>query len=157
MHQKPPFVCTRKIRIMKDNYGDLFKKMDQLEPPAGLLDAIILKITEKSLRMARIRFACFGLLSLIALSVSIPAWHELQLEITQSGFLQFVSLLFSDAGIVATYWQDFTMTIAESLPIFGISAVLATLFAFLLSMKFMVRDRKIIFNKSNLVIINPHT
>ncbi len=130
---------------MRDNYGDLFEKMDRREPPAGLLNTIILKIKEESLRMARVRFVCFSLLSLAALSALIPAWRELQSEITQSGFFQFVSLLFSDAGTIAVYWQDFTMTIAESLPIFGISAVLAAVFAFLLSIRFMARDRKIIF------------
>ncbi len=154
MHQKLSPTGIKEVKTMDDNYGDLFGKMDRREPPAGLLDSIILRINEESLRTARIRFVCFSILSLAALSALIPAWHELQLEVTQSGFLQFFSLLFSDAGIVATYWQDFTMTVAESLPIFGISAVLSALFAFLLSVKFMARDRKIIFNGngSHLVI-----
>jgi len=153
VHQKGLSGCIREIKDMTDeDYGNLFGKMDRREPPAGLLDAIILKINEKSLRMARIRFVFFTLLSLAALSAFIPAWQELRLEISQSGFLQFASLLFSDLGIVANYWQDFTMTMAESLPILGISAVLAAIFAFLISIKYMVRDRKLIFNKSGLMI-----
>ena len=137
---------------MEDNYRDLFGKIDRREPPAGLLNSILLKINGESLRMARIRFICFSFLSLAALAAFIPAWHELRSETAQSGFLQFFSLLFSDAGIIAAYWQDFTVTVAESLPVFGISAVLAAFFAFLLSIKFMIRYKKIIFNRSNLII-----
>jgi hypothetical protein len=152
MHQKPPSIGIRGIKAMEDDYGNLFGKMDRREPPAGLLDSIIFRINEEGLRTARIRFVCFSFLSLAALSALIPAWNELRSEATQSGFLQFFSLLFSDASIIAVYWQDFTMTVAESLPVFGISAVLAAMFAFLLSMRFMVRDRKIIFNRSHLAI-----
>lgn len=115
------------------------------EVRSGLLDEIMLKIDEKRRQRARVRLVCFGVLSILALSALVPAWRELNSEIAGTGFSQFFSLLFSDAGILAAYWQDFMMVLAESFPILGMSAVLASLFAFLASVRIVVKNKDIAF------------
>ena len=139
--------------MLKD-FEKLFTIFNQLEPSPGLLDGIMLRINEvRRLKKARIRAAFFGTVFLAALIALVPAWQEFYAEFTQSGFLQFISLLFSDAGVIASYWQELLISLAESLPVFGISAILASVFGILISLKFLTRDIGIIFRKPNLINI----
>ena len=136
---------------MPENYKKLFTNIEKLEPPIGLLNRIMLRIDEECRGLARARVFCFGSLSLIALLALIPASKELYSEISESGFLQFTSLLFSDAGALSAYSKDFIFSLVESFPAFGASAVLLSVFAFLFSLRFILRDASKVLRRSNLV------
>lgn len=138
---------------MREDYEELFTDIDQKEPPPGLLELIMLRIGEERRRAARIRIMCLGAVSLIALFSLVPAWQGFYAELAQSGFTQFMSLLFSDAGVVASYWQEFVMSLAESFPMFGLFAVLASVFALLLPLRFLARDMSAIFHRSKIATI----
>jgi hypothetical protein len=43
-----------------------------------------------------------------------------------------------------SYWQNFVFALLESLPIVSIAALLATIFVFLESVKFLVQDIRVI-------------
>ncbi len=136
---------------MRKEHEKIFITELQRKAPAGLLGRILLRIKdERDWRSARVRVAFFGTIALAALGGLIPAWRELHTELSQSGFAQFVLLLFSDAGFVAAYWREFGLSLAESLPILGISAILGSAFAFLLSARFLTRDLEKIFQRSHL-------
>ena len=119
--------------------------MRNIEPPEGLLETIMVRISGERRRLARIRFVFSTALSVVALLAIIPALRELNSEIVRSGFGQFLSLIFSDAGVLAAYWQDFTMTILESFPALGMSAVLAAAFAFIASARIAAKNKKTAF------------
>jgi hypothetical protein len=113
----------------------------KMEPRAGLLDRIMAAIyDEQRFRRARVRVISFGLVALIALIAFIPAWRELQTEVTESGFQAYVSLLGSDTSVILTNIQDFGLLLAESFPVLGLAVVLTSIFAFLMSVRFVVRD-----------------
>lgn len=135
---------------MLKNHEKLFIYIDAKEPPFGMLDKIMLRIAQKRRRRAGIRIACFGFLSLLAVAILIPTSQGLYSEMSRSGFMQFVSLLFSDASIVMIYWQDFALSLMEALPIFSVSAVLGSVLLLLFSLKFIVSDINALSGRSRL-------
>lgn len=153
VNQNAPLGCIRHVGVKK-NYEQLFGRLDKREPPAGLLERIMLRIAEERRRRVQMRTAVFGVLSLVALAALVPAWRELNSEITQSGFSQFASLIFSDGAALAAYWQDFAFSLLESLPVFGMVAVLGVLLALFSSLKFFVQDAGMVFRRTSLAKIN---
>lgn len=125
---------------MHNNYRALFSQLNPLEPSDALLSAVLSEIKMRETRRTRIRSilsAGFFVLGLIAV---VPAWRELNAELTQSGFFHFASLLFSDAETLLTYWKDFAGSLAESFPAFGMSAVLGSILALFVSLKFFIQN-----------------
>ena len=57
-----------------------------------------------------------------------------------SGFFNYFSLLFSDGGTVLSFWREFALSLAESLPWLGLSLIFATLFVFLVSLRFTAKN-----------------
>ncbi len=140
--------------MLKD-YEKLFTHIDYKEPPSGLLDKIILHIySERRRQVLRTRIVLFGTLSFVAIAALVPAWQGLQSGISQSGFLQFISLIFSDSAVVITYWQNFALSLLESLPALEAAAVLGAIFAFLFSLKFLIRDINAMFKLPALIRVN---
>ena len=93
-----------------------------LEPPAGLFDRIILAIKrEQELRNTK-RLA-FGFLVLLVVSLAAApfSWTLFAGQIQDSGMLQFVEVALSDIGAFFASWQEFSLAIAESLPVTGIA------------------------------------
>lgn len=131
---------------MSKNYQ---KKFISPEPPAGLLEKIIYRIHEERRLLnfkRRIIFFSVGLIgSIVAL---IPSFRALKGGLVESGFIKFLSLLFSDFGVVMTCWQNFALALLESLPTINIIVFLVVIFIFFGSLKFLVRDIKIIFKSA---------
>ena len=106
---------------MRKDYEKLFTHLEPPEPPAGLFDRILLVIKrEQELRSAQ-RLA-FGFLALLILSLSAApfSWTLFVGQIQDSGMLQFIEVALSDLGAFFASWQDFSLAIAESLPVMGI-------------------------------------
>ena len=119
-------------------YENLFVGGEIPEPRSDLLDTVMLRINRERGRVLRTRILCFGTLSLFALAAFVPAWRELQGEVSRSGFSEFSSLLISDFSTALTYWKEFSFSLLESFPAIGIAAVLGALFAFLSSVRLLI-------------------
>ncbi len=139
---------------MREDLKELFTRADSVdpaEPRAGFLDRIMLLISKESRNRstARARVLSFGLLLVLSLMVLIPAWSELREELMETHFSQFASLVFSDWSVLTLYSQDFVLSLVEALPIFGILAVLGSIFTLLFSLWFLARDLGIAFRYAN--------
>lgn len=149
MHQIAFFVRIRYERelqsflVMRKDYEKLFTFLKAPEPPEGLLEKIMQCIHEETRFLTlRQRYLCFAL-GLIGSAVAfIPALRMLESSLAQSGFMEFLSLIFSDSGIVLAYWQDFGLLLLESLPVMGIVAVLALALVFLESLRFFAKHSR---------------
>lgn len=108
--------------------------------PAGLLEKIFIAIGKESARALKVKIVLLSGLSLAAAAAFIPAWRELQSELSRSGFFEFVSLLISDSSVALAYWKEFSLSLLESLPALGVAAVLGTLFALFLSLQSLLLD-----------------
>ena len=117
--------------------------MVRIELPEGIFGRIMARLrAEQRLLTIKRRMAIFSI-GLIGSGVAfIPVFKMAQVEISNSGFLQFFSLLFSDFGTVAAYWQSFVLSLLETFPAVSAAALLSVILVFLGSLKFLVRNIK---------------
>ena len=92
------------------------------EPPAGLFDRIILAIKREQ-ELRNTKKLAFGFLALLAVSfVAAPfSWTLFSGQLAESGALQLISVATSDLDAFFATWQNFSLAIAESLPVMGIA------------------------------------
>jgi hypothetical protein len=113
-----------------------------IEPPEGLLLKIMNKIRLQKRRNLRLRFGLFMSTLLFSGGAAIPAFEHMRFAISESGFSQFFSLLFSDTGAVLAYAGNFTSALLESFPVMSMVLFLAVVFIFLNSVQSLIIIRK---------------
>lgn len=123
---------------MKNSYKKLFNKLEQIEPSEKLLAVIIERIDLLKRRSVRIRLAVFGTVATASLAGMIPSFQYVARGLYQSGFYEYISLLFSDSGTVLVSWKAFALSLIESLPFIEMTIFLAAVFAFLFSVKSVI-------------------
>ena len=132
---------------MVKDYEQLFNQIEALEPPQALLGKIMLRLEqEKKLVIIKRRVAFFSAGLIFSVLALIPAFKMVWDGVASSGFTQFLSLLFTDSGVVMAYWQSFGLTLLESLPVFSIIIFLVIIFTLLDSVIFLSKNIKIIHN-----------
>ncbi len=105
--------------------------------PRGLFSRIIKRLgLEKQLWIIQRRLGFFAALLAVFLFLSIFAFVGLRQVLTESSFGPYLSLMFSDPGIVLKYWDSFLFSIFESMPGTGIALLLTALALLLLLIKF---------------------
>jgi len=125
----------------------------RIELPEGILDRIMARLkAEQRLLTVKRRLAIFSIGLIGSVAAFVPVFKMAQLEISNSGFLQFFSLLFSDFGTVAAYWHSFALSLLETLPVMSVAALSAVVFVFLYSFRFLARDVKFILTPPKLII-----
>ncbi len=102
-------------------YEKLFEKLEPAEPPAGLFDKIILAIKREQELGQKRRLLLVFLSLLIVSTVAIPFSGAILVnQLKSSGVFYFILAAISDFGLFLAFWQEFSLAILESLPIFGI-------------------------------------
>jgi len=131
--------------------------MDQLrqkntEPSQELLAKIMLRVQkEERLLVIKRRTAIFFVATLISGLAFIPAWQMLSSGLASSGFVQFLSLLFSDFEIIASsYWQNFIFSLLEAVPVVNLIIFLSVLLIFLESLQLLAKNIKLFLSLKNL-------
>ncbi len=148
MHQKASFFRII-IRIpaisMTKNFNKLPQQFLTTEPPEGLFEQVMNHIQKEQglLRLKR-QAAIFALSTTCSAIAFIPAWRIVWAGFAESGFIQFFSLLFSDFEIVVTYWQNFALSLLETLPVMSLIILFVIILVFLESLKLLIKDIKII-------------
>lgn len=128
---------------MRKDYEKLFTYSASSEPSPNLVGKVIQRIrSEQRLAASKWRVALFAV-SLLASAVAfIPAFRMMQSGFTESGFMQFFSLLFTDFSIVMTYWKSFGLTLLETLPVVSLSVFFTIVLVFLESFVQLVKNTK---------------
>ncbi|MFA6407344.1 MAG: hypothetical protein WCV80_01405 [Candidatus Paceibacterota bacterium] len=123
---------------MEREYEKLFAQVDHQLPSEGLVERIVATIAQKDKKRAQIRFIYSTTILAASVIAFVPAIQYLGSEATQSGFFQYISLMFSDGALLATFWKEFSFSLAESFPVFGTLATFSTGFAFLFALRNMI-------------------
>lgn len=126
---------------MTHEFERLFKELPRApEPPVGLLEAALGRIHRERFRLAirrKIAWSCAALVSGLCLGFAgRAAWAEA----SSSGFFASSSLLFSDPGVVAAYWDKFILALLEALPAASVAVLFVALAAFLGSARGLARS-----------------
>ena len=121
------------------------KDMDEPKAPKYLLENIMRRIhMEKHISILKRRIAVFSLCFAAVAIVSVPVFRMIEKDFADSGFFEFLSLIFPHFSIVAAYWQSYLFALFESLPVMSVVAFLACILVLLGSLKLIVRDTRII-------------
>jgi len=127
-----------------------------IEVPADLFKKVMLRLAaEQRLSVIRQRFAWAVVLLVVVLVAAIPVWRSFQLDVSQSGFIQYLSLAYYDYQMVLAYWQDFSLTLLESIPIVSTVELLSVVFLIIAITRSLARYSKVLFfNSSQAMLIN---
>ena len=119
---------------MEQNLQNLFKKAIY-QPESRLPGDIFSLIELKKAKITKIKkFGYLGL-SILSLSGSVFSIWGLIEQSTQLGFFKYLSLAFSDGGIIATYWKEYTLSLVDSLPVASLGMSLFLLFVLFISIR----------------------
>jgi hypothetical protein len=111
---------------MNNTWKSLLSKSVE-QAPAYLVTDIMHEIDANERRGIIIaKSITYGTMALFSLALLIPSIAELSSELTSTGFLQFISLIQSDYEIILGSMSSFMLTLAESFPTIGATAVLAS-------------------------------
>jgi hypothetical protein len=131
---------------MQDNYEKLFSHSRSPHLPGGLFDSIVTGVRrERRTQVLKKRVILFSLGVIISLVALVPAFSFLREGMARSGTLYFLSLVFSDPGVVLGLWQEFIFSLLETLPIVSMAVFLAALFVFFGSIRLFIRDAAALF------------
>ena len=133
-----------------DNYQKLLNNLGGKPAPEDLYQAVLLRVATEQRRSVRRRFA-MAVGSLVAsVSAGVAAVLVLANSLTASGFWKFISLVFSDGATVMTYWREFSLSILESFSVPEMLATLACVFAVMVSLKFLLKNKNAFSNNLQL-------
>lgn len=107
----------------------IFKNIPALEPSIDLEKRILAKIALRNKLALRRKLAFIHAGFVSSASAFIWAIFTLGKAFLQSDFWTLAKLIFSDTGLVFKNWVDFAYSLLETLPIFGIVAILVPVFA----------------------------
>jgi hypothetical protein len=149
------FSEKNEISVISD---DIFEKkvsfamnsLENTEPSTNLLDKIFIKIQKRKKTLIIRKLFYFGSAALFSIAVLAYSWSWTQAEFTSSGAGALLSLLFTDSKTVLVYWQDYSMYLLETFPVYPIIASLASIMLMLVTIKYI----KAIFNNSYDLLIH---
>ncbi len=117
------------------------------EPPEGLLQDVMHCIKEYERKRAARRTVFFSVLMALSFASLVPAYRLFLSDLQRSGIAQFLSLLFSDFGVVMSSWRMFAMAVLESFPALSVAVVFLLLAVLLQSF--------LLFKKNVSIVLKP--
>jgi hypothetical protein len=118
-----------RINNMTQNIKNIFNRLKNVEPPQSLEGEILKAIVrEKRLEIKKkLLFARTGLV--VSFGALIYVLSVFGKTFLQSDFWNLAKLIFSDTGIIAGHFGDFSISLLETLPVVEIFAMLVPIFA----------------------------
>ena len=101
----------------------------------SLCTRIIFKIDQLQVARARGRILIARIVGGISFVALFPIFVNMVQQLQASGFLNYFSLLFTDGGAMATYWREFSLSLAESLPVFQLALIILSLLVLFVSIR----------------------
>ena len=137
MHQNTyPY---RMIVVCKKKLKEIFLKASLIAKD-NLADDSWQAIIKYEKQSIRIKLWAFSLISLTSFIVLIPVLKTMLSNFSQSGFYEYLSLVFSSGGLIISYWRDFLSSLAESLPVMSIALSLTLIVILFMSLKYVTRE-----------------
>lgn len=113
-----------------------------LEPPADLFSAVLLRVAYARRRAAFFRLAARGSVIVASAMVAVPVLRYASAEFYASGFFSYLSLVFSDVPAATQYWRELSLSLIESLPSLAILMVIAIGLALFWALRRIARDAR---------------
>ena len=112
----------------------------KLKPEADLEEKIWRTIVLRDKHAAKIKMWAFSFLGIFSLAGLVPMLKILGNDLTRSGFYEYLSLAFSDSKLIFAHLQEFTLTLAESLPTMSLIISFSLILFFILSIRYTTKQ-----------------
>ncbi len=119
------------------SFKALFSELPPKEVPPQLMETVLFCLASAKRRALKRRVFIFGGLAGLSLVAAVPAFQYFGSEIARTDFFDYFSLIASDGATALVLWKQLTLSLIESLPIYGMTAILSVAFVSLLSLKMM--------------------
>lgn len=119
--------------------------LQTVEPRSGLYGAVMQRIALARQRSARVRTALFSVLALASATLLVPAAQYAAEQFYASGFYDYLTLIISDRGFVLAYWQQFSLSLVESLPSLALLLLVPIVVALIYSLRRIVQTGRTAF------------
>lgn len=121
---------------MSNNLEKAFKAIGELKSPDLLGSRILSGISrEQSIRLKR-QILITRIVGVVSFVSFFPIFINLVSQMQNSGFWNYLALLFTDTSVVMIYWKSFSMSLIEATPIFPLTLILISLLGLSISFKF---------------------
>ncbi len=130
---------------MNKEQPNIFSALEDIDPPRRLSFAILSRIQKRKQRVARIKLAFLTISSVLSAVLLFPVVSYTLAGFTNSGFYEYLSLIYSDGLAILPYWKEIGLSLAESLPAFEIALLLSVIYALLESIKLAVKNAPVAF------------
>lgn len=128
---------------MPQTYEKLFSLIKPPEPPDNLLEKIMARLHKEQKLSLRKRIFIFSIGTALSAMAIFLSFKTAQTKFGESGFWQFFSLVFSDFETIKIYWQNFILSLLETLPVTSLIMVLAAVLIFLEFLKSLFKNIKL--------------
>jgi len=125
---------------MEKSYKQLVALVPRETPPDRVCFQVMAMIERVQVKRCRLRTGINATLVVGAILVFIPVIHYWNQDVTQSGFVNYLSLIASDSGYIFSHWQDYALSIADSLPVSAGIMILALLVILANSLRRLVQN-----------------
>lgn len=99
----------------------LNQNYQQFVVPSGLMDKVMARLaTEKRLQKEKLQLVILSVFVLILAVIIASVWRSFYNQAQDSGFVQYLSLLYYDYDVVAIYWRDISLSLLESVPVISL-------------------------------------
>jgi ABC-type phosphate/phosphonate transport system permease subunit len=113
------------------------------EPSPELFARIISKISQERKNYNLRRLVFYSVIFVASVISLVPAIGVLVNSATETGFSDFIYLLFTDYSVILVYWQSFSLALLETLPVASTIICLTLVLIILESLKIIIRDAKV--------------
>ncbi|MDD5152868.1 MAG: hypothetical protein PHS95_02625 [Candidatus Pacebacteria bacterium] len=110
------------------------------KPKHDLSDNIWHFIVIRENRIIRLKLWAFSFVGCASLVSLVPAFKLVLNDFAESGFYEYLSLGFSSGGSILSFWQDFVLLLAESLPVMSIIVSLSLVFISFFSLWYAMKE-----------------
>jgi len=119
---------------MEQKLQKLFKQA-KYQPESRLSGDIWRVINIRDRKISIIKSWSYGFAGLLSFAFLIPTINSLIEQFSQSGFYQYLSLVFSDLGSISLYWKEFMSSLVEAIPVTSLMLTFLLFFILLVSFK----------------------
>jgi ABC-type multidrug transport system permease subunit len=109
---------------MNMNIIQAFKNLDQIEPSGELKRRILRQIDLEKSRAAKEKIFWLKLSLILSAVAAVFALIVFGRSFFDSDFWRLISLMFSDASVLGFVWQEYLISLAETLPVVALIGIL---------------------------------
>ena len=126
---------------MDENLSKLMK-LAYNHPETGLSGGIWRAIQNKQAKRLKIQSLVYGITGVLSLGGFAFMLLSIVKEFASSGFFQYVSVAFGGDGLFISYWKEYLLTLADSLPVASLGILLFLLASMLVSLRKVMHQYK---------------